>query len=386
MRARTTLLIQIVICAGLIAGAIELWEHRAQFLAAASLAPAGGDASEAAAQTDPAAKGAPVIVAAVDEQADNLVLETVGTGRARRSISLRAEAEGKIVSMALAAGRRFDEGEEMLALENTDQRLALELAEAQLAEAGRVLDRLEALEIRAITSEARLTEVSTAQEIARIERDQAAEALGDRVLRAPFAGVSGLPTVEIGDRIDTETVIASFDDRSEILVGFDLPEAYAGRLEPGGYVSARTPAYPDQRFDGRVDAIDSRVDPVSRSLRVRVALPNAADRLRPGASFVVRIELPGDRYPVVPELALQFSREGPFVWTVRGGQAERVPVSLIRRRAGEVLVDGPLEPGEAVVVEGVQRLREGREVEVINADTAQLAKSEDPAAPQRAQP
>jgi RND family efflux transporter MFP subunit len=314
-------------------------------------------------------------VAAVEEEADDLVLETVGTGRARRSITLKADAEGKIVEMALEAGRRFAAGAVLLRLDDTDQRLALELAEARLAEAGRVFGRLETLETQAFTSTARLTEARTALEIARIERAQAEAALADRTLRAPFAGVAGLPAVEIGDRIDTRTAIASLDDRAEILVGFDLPEAYLGRLETGGLVTARTPAWPNERFEGRIDAIDSRVDPVSRTARVRVALPNAEDRLRPGASFVVTLALPGERHPVVPELALQFSREGPYVWTIREGEARAVAVSLVRRRAGRVLVDGAIAAGEAVAVEGVQRLREGRAVDVINAGDPVLAES-----------
>jgi multidrug efflux pump subunit AcrA (membrane-fusion protein) len=67
----------------------------------------------------------------------------------------------------------------------------------------------------------------------------------------------------------------------------------------------------------------------------------------------------------VPELALQWGRDGAHVWVVRDGQALQVPVRLVRRLDGSVLVDGALQPGEPVVVEGVQRLRPGRAVSVL---------------------
>lgn len=374
MRARLSLIVQLLLSAGLVLAGAELWSHRDRLSERVGIAP-----GEAATPAPDRPSGVPVVVARVAESADDIVLETVGTGRARRSIALRADAAGKVVEMRLAAGKPAAAGAVLLRLEDTDQRLALALAEARLAEAERVLDRYEALETRAVTSTARLTEARTAREIARLERDQAEAALADRTLRAPFDGVSGLPQVETGDRISAETVIASFDDRSEILVGFDLPEAYLARLEAGAEISARTPAYPGETFAGGIDAVDSRVDPVSRTTRVRVALPNAGDRLRPGASFTVRVTLPGATRPVVPELALQFERDGPYVWAVREGESRRVPVRLVRRRAGRVLVDGPLVPGDPVVVEGVQRLREGRDVTVVGSEDPVVAEGAAPA-------
>jgi len=283
-------------------------------------------------------------------------------------VTLRAETSGKVAEMALAPGRRFRAGDVVVRLENTAQRLAVKLAETRLAEAERVLARYERLEGTGVAGSATLDERATAAELARIEVEQAREELADRTLRAPFDGVSGLPGLESGDRVESGDAIASFDDRSVLLVEFELPESLLARIEPGMAVSTTTPAVPDRRFAGAVSAIDSRIDPATRTARVRVAVPNEADLLRPGASFTVRLELPGARYPLVPELAVQFSRGALHVWRVRRGRAERVEVELVRRRAGEVLVDGPLAEGERVVVEGTQRLAPGKAVEVIGDD------------------
>ncbi|MEL6575267.1 MAG: efflux RND transporter periplasmic adaptor subunit, partial [Pseudomonadota bacterium] len=158
--------------------------------------------------------------------------------------------------------------------------------------------------------------------------------------------------------------IARYDDRSVILVEVDIPEIALPRIRLGLAVSATTPSVPGQRFEGTVEAIDSQVDASNRTARLRVAIPNPDDTLRPGASFTVRLALPGDRYPSVPELAVQFSRGTVHVWRVAEGKAEKVPVEMVARRDGRVLVNGPLAPGERVIVEGTQRLRPGRAVSV----------------------
>lgn len=79
-------------------------------------------------------------------------------------------------------------------------------------------------------------------------------------------------------------------------------------------------------------------------------------------SFAVAIELLGETYALVPEVAVQWGGEGPFVWVVRDGKAARVPVAIIQREEGYTMVDGELEDGEPVVVEGIQRMREGVQV------------------------
>jgi RND family efflux transporter MFP subunit len=354
---------QIVISALLVAGAWGLWSERAAVLSAFGMA----EAADAPAAREARPGGVPVIVAPVRTARDRVVLEAVGTGRAARTVTLRAEAEGRITEMALAPGRRFAEGEVLLRLDDGDERLAVARAEARLAEARRVRARYDRLSASGAAAEARLDEVATAAEIADIALAEARAALADRTLRAPFDGVAGLASVEVGDRIDTGTAIARFDDRSTLLVEFPLPEAYLARVAPGMTVTARTPAQGGRRFEGRISAIDTRIDAGTRTTTTRAAIPNAEDLLRPGASFTVRLALDGPRRPLVPELALQFSRGSLHVWRVADGRAERVAVELVRRRAGAVLVDGPLAEGERVVVEGTQRLRPGRSVRVIGA-------------------
>lgn len=307
----------------------------------------------------------PVIVAAVGRANDDVAVEIVGTGRAIRSVMLRSDATGRIANLAIEPNVPVAAGDVLVELEKDDERLALQLAEIRLAEAERVRTRAQTLMDRGVVADARITEVETAKQIARLEVERARQALRDRTVLAPFDGVLGIPLVEQGSWVDSGADIASFDDRSVILVEFDLPQALLTRVGVGTAVKARTSVQGDRVFSGQVTAVDSRIDEQSRTAKIRVAIPNRTDELRPGASFIIRLELAGPEYFVVPELALLFAREGLHVWRIRDGRADRVVVRLVRRRDGQVLVDGPLEAGDEVVIEGTQRLRDGAPVTIL---------------------
>lgn len=360
MSGRTPRWGQIIVAVLMIGAAGLAWHQRD--IVAPTLGFAAAEPPERKRESGP---GVPVIVVNASEAADNIAIEVVGTGRARKSIMLRAESAGKVAEMPLETGRRFKSGDLLLRLGDTDARLAVELAKARSADAQRTLKRFQRLKSSGNAATARLDEARTAAEIARLELARARKTLADRAVRAPFDGVAGLSDIEVGAWVDTNIEIATFDDRGQILIAFDLPEALLARISEGLAVSATTPGVPGARIQGAIVAIDSRVNAQSRSVRVRVALPNADDQLRPGASFAVKLDLPGKTYVRAPELAVQFARQSLHVWRIKDGKAERVTVRLVRRLDGAVLLEGDLAPGDKVVVEGAQRLRPGRAVRIL---------------------
>lgn len=314
----------------------------------------------------------PVILAEAVAARDDIRLELTGGAIAHRTATLRARAEGRVTAVTFEAGDALEADQALLTLEDRRERLAVARAKAALDEAKRQKARALELQESGAVSEAASDAAETAAEIARITLAEAEEALADRTVRAPFAGVVSLPLVEIGDRITPADPIATLDDRTSLLVEVEAPETAFGRLRIDLPVIASTVAYPGERFEGRLAEIDSRLDPAARAAAVRAEIPNAEDRLRPGMSFVLRFDLPGAPAIAVPELALQWERDGAYVWRVREGAAERAPVRLVARDGGRALVraveeaDPPLAPGDRIVVEGVQRLREGGRVRALN--------------------
>lgn len=304
----------------------------------------------------------PVIVAPVTWKTNTSRVAAIGTARARRSVTLYPAVSGEVMQFKLRAGDRVKRNVVILHLDDRQAILAVRKAEAKKREAETSLARARALQRKKIVSKSVLEDALLAAETAEIELRQAKEALADHSLRAPFQGVVGIPKVEAGDRVTTTTEVITLDDRSEILVEFDVPERYLAQLKRGLPVTGQTPGFPGRNFTGKIDRIDSRVAPESRSVKVRAVFSNAEDLLRPGMSFVMELKLGGGDFPTVPELALQWRKGESYVWMVEGGAARKVVVRTVKRLNGEILVDGKLSPGDLVVVEGVQRLRPNRKV------------------------
>lgn len=311
---------------------------------------------------------APVVVEEVRFASDAAILNAVGTGTARAAVELYPEAAGRVTEVLFDAGRQVGAGDPLLRLDSEEEQLAVDLATVRIEDARQRLQRYERAEPSGAVSASEVDAARVELDAARIELAQADLALRQRTLRAPFAGITGIPAVDVGDRITESTVVGTLDDRSALLVDFEVPEAFAYGVRQGSELDLETWARPGETFTGEVTAIGSRIDPVSRTLPVRATITNDDDRLRPGMSFSIRLPLEGDRFPSVPSVAVQWDREGAFVWQVAGGKAERVFADVLKRSEGWVLLDAPLAEGDLVVVEGVQRLRPGRAVEIVSED------------------
>ncbi|MBK1670272.1 hypothetical protein CKO28_19795 [Rhodovibrio sodomensis] len=330
----------------------------------------GGEAQQGHARQDTTeSPAAPVSVQRVRFTGGAGTLEAIGTGRALQSVTLFPEAAGQVTDVAFQAGQRVSKDQTLLQLDSQAEELAVELARARLQAARQELARYESAAGSGAVSGNEVDAARNAVETARIQLRQAEVVLFDRTLVAPFAGVVGIPQVDAGDRVTPSTEIATLDDRSALLVDFEVAESFAASVELGDRVRATTPALPEAQYAGEVSAVASRIDPQTRTLQVRARLPNENGRLRPGMSFTVRLPLSGRTRPSVPSISIQWEREGAYVWRVtEDDTAERVGVEVRRRDEAWVLVEAPLEEGERIVSEGMQRMRPGVPVKIQSDD------------------
>lgn len=352
-------LLQFAVFVMLLGAACALWVGRDHM---GSVFAAFNGAEEPKNNNNGSKRGVPVVVDRAGSKANDIYIDAIATARAKRFVTLYPEVSGEVIDADLHAGDRVKSGEIVLKLDSKDAELAVELAKVRVEEAQLALDRSQRLLERNVNSAAKVQDAKTVLERAKIELRQAREALSKRTLRAPFDGVLGIPKVERGDRITSQTPVVTVDDRSELLVEIEVPEENLAHIAPGQTVTAKTPSFPNREFKGKLDRIDSRVMPASRTVMVRAVLPNEKDLLRPGMSFAVELTIPGKDYPTVPELALQWSKGKSYVWRVDGDTVTRVEVRSIKRLNRIILVEGDLKEGDLVVVEGVQRLRPGRKV------------------------
>lgn len=316
-----------------------------------------------------------VITAEVTEAVSSRRVQAVGTAEALRSVSLFAPTAGLVTEVMFTTGDRVTEDQPLLRLDARDEEIAVEKAEIALQQARDQLDRFERLSQTQAVSTVQVEEARARVASAEAELRSAELDLDRRTLRAPFDGYMGIPRVTIGDRVTTTTEVANIDDRSEILIRYALPERFAARAQPGARVEATSIAFGVERFEGVIADVDSRIDPQVRTLTIRATIDNSEDRLRPGLSFLVDTVFEGQSSTAVPLLSLQWDRDGSYLWRVVDDRVQRVDVEIIERGDTRALVSGDLTPGEIVVLEGVQRLRDGAPVAIADHDEADPGRS-----------
>ncbi len=324
---------------------------------AASLAPAPLRAA-------PDAPG--VIVSEAQEVAFPLTIEALGTARANESIDIRSLVSQRIVAIRFKEGERVETGRVLVELQSAEARADVASAKATLAESTSQLRRAQQLYETKAVSASELDQRLTRRDADKAALDAASARLADTQVSAPFAGVLGLRNVSLGSYVTPDDVITTLDDTDPIKLDFAVPETVLAQLATGLPIAAKSAAWPGVDFVGRVQSIDTRVDPVSRTLTVRALLPNAEARLRPGMFLTVTLLRDDVRALVVPETAIVPERSRRFVLVVSADDTvERREVRTGRRSPGLVEITGGLSAGEVVVVEGTQKAIPGRTVRVI---------------------
>ncbi|MGQ0587859.1 MAG: efflux RND transporter periplasmic adaptor subunit [Gammaproteobacteria bacterium] len=342
-------------------------------LAAAALAllTACGEGSPAAARNAAPADATPVVVGQVEQRQFVPQIEGLGTARALESVLVTARVSGRIVQIDFKEGARAKAGQALVRLEDDEERADLKAAEAEAEQAESRFKRLTELSEKGLVPrddlEAQGQVLKTAQarlELARVRLEQ-------RTVRAPFAGVLGFRQQSLGSLVQPGSPIVTLDQVDTLRIEFSVTEALLGDLAAGAVVEVRAAAWPEREFKGKIAAVDTRVDEVTRAAKVQALLDNRDNALKPGMLLTVRAQGRPRSALFVPEAAVAPENTRQFVWRVAPGDtAEKVEVGLGARLTGSVEVLQGLAAGERVVLEGHAQLRPGIPVREVPAPGA----------------
>jgi membrane fusion protein (multidrug efflux system) len=171
------------------------------------------------------------------------------------------------------------------------------------------------------------------------------------------------------------TQIGTLDDTSLIKLDFDIPETQLSKMKKNTPLVAKTAAYPDREFDGKINEVDSRVNTTTRTVRVRALLPNVSGALRPGMLLTVEVRSGAQQGLSVPENSVAESADMVSVYKVaqsEGGAARAVQttVTVGRRQDGQIEILNGLKPGDRIISSGVVQIRDGQPVRIANAEGA----------------
>ncbi len=288
-------------------------------------------------------------------------LSAIGDGEAIEAVTVMPQASGTVAEILVSSGQKVTKGDVIARLDREEQVILRDQAAVALRSA-----KEKAESYRNLQSFSRLDvlDAQIAEEQAQLQLTTAELNLKRRDIVAPIDGVIGIVGVSVGDNVTNSTAIVSLDNRSQLLVDFWAPERFVAAVRPGMLVEASSVSRPGQVFNGVVEAVDSRVDQASRTIRIRAKIDNPEDVLRAGMSFAVSMRFPGDRYAAVNPLAVQWDGEGSFVWQISDNKSVKTRVTIVQRNSDQILVEAALKEGDIVAVEGLQRVREGGAVEI----------------------
>jgi len=357
-----------VVCA---AWAIYATQHRQGPGAGASPAMAGA----------PGRQNAPTQVTTVPVRNEvvSQKLEALGTARANESVDISSKTSNIVTAVRFRDGERVRVGQVLVQLDDAATRADVAAAQATLNESESQYNRSRELLNTQALSKSQFEQLEATLKANRARLQAAQARLEDTVIRAPFSGRVGLRRVSVGTLISPGDVITTLDDTSVIKLDFAVPENMLSTLREGLSVRATAPAYPGRNFAGKVASIDSRVDINTRSVTVRALLANEDGALKPGMFLNVSLSKDERQAIVIPEEALTPEAEKQFVFVVADGKASRREVRIGGRRPGHVEVLGGLNPGDVVVVEGTQKIRDGSPVVASERVVEALPPDADPA-------
>jgi membrane fusion protein (multidrug efflux system) len=296
---------------------------------------------------------------------------------ADRGVTLGAELPGTVRAITFESGSDVRKGQVLVRLDTSTEEAQTDAARAEEALAKLNLERARTLRRAESGTQADLeaTEARAKQASAAVASLEAT--IAKKTIRAPFDGRISIRQVELGQVVSPGTPIASLQSVTPVHAEFWLPQQALAEIRAGQQASARTDAFPDARWDGKVTTVNPEVDPATRSVRVRATFANQDGRLRPGMFANVEIQS-GEKRPVlvIPATAVLFAPYGDSVFAIEekkdpagktGLVARQKFVRLGDRRGDFVAVSSGLAAGETVVSAGAFKLRNGMAVAVNDA-------------------
>jgi membrane fusion protein (multidrug efflux system) len=303
-----------------------------------------------------------VVTAEASNGALGLEIEAIGSAVANESAEITSKTVNTVTAIRFAEGQLVRRGAVLVEFDSAQARADLAAAEAALAESRNNFKRSQDLLTTKALSQSQMDQIEATLKTNEARVAAARAKLEDTIIRAPFDGRMGFRRVSVGSLVNPGTMISTLDDTTVMKLDFTVPQSYMFGIRPGLEITAQIAGVPDRTFTGKVTTLDSRVDPVTRSIVIRAELPNRDGTLKPGMFMTAKIGAPALQALLIPEGAIVPEQGKTFVFVVKNGVAAKREVTIGRRRPGEVQVTTGLEAGERVVVEGTQKIRDGVQV------------------------
>ena len=289
---------------------------------------------------------------------------TTGTLLANEEVELRPEIAGRVIGVYFKEGSRITKGELMLKI--NDRELLAEQKGKALEEklaSDEELRKRQLFEAKVISQE-EYDKSLNALKLIQAEKEVIESQLAKTEIRAPFDGVVGLRYVSEGGYVTPSMLAATMQDLDPMKVEFSVPEKYSKHLKNGLEVLVQVGDSPDI-FKGTVYAVESKIDPGTRTIRTRARIPNPAQLLVPGSFAKVEITLEEILDAIViPTSAVIPEISGEKVFLCDNGKARSVKVETGIRTEQNIQITQGLAIADTLITTGLLQLSEGKAVKV----------------------
>jgi len=307
-------------------------------------------------------------------------LSAVGSVSAAQGAVVSTELGGTIGEIRFENGAQAKKGDVLVRLDVSQEKALLRSAEAEAELARTDLERARDLVSKKVISKAEIDAAESKFNRLNAIVDQMHSNIAKKTIVAPFDGELGIRQVNVGQMINAGQQVVALTSLDRVYVDFALPEQNVSKLTKDLEVSVRADALPGREFKGKLTAINSMVDPITRNVPLQATLENPDHALRPGMFAKVDVMLPETKKTIViPGSAVSYAPYGDSVFVIEkqkepksGGESLVLRQQFVRIgevRGDFVAVKQGLKPGQEVVGTGVFKLRNGMAV-TINNDLA----------------
>jgi len=308
----------------------------------------------------------------------------VGTVMAVQGTEVSTEADGIVRAIEFEAGSTVQAGDELVVLDSEVEQAQLRAAEAAADWARVSFGRAKELSAARSISQAELDSADANLKQADAQVDNIRAVIARKTVRAPFAGKLGIRRISVGQFLVKGSPVVSLQSLDPVYVEFSLPQQRLGDLTEGLKIGVSTDAYPGQRFEGTITAVNPDIDPVTRNVRVQATLANGEGRLRPGMFVSVEMILArSEEVFFVPSTAVLHAPFGDSLFVIEEGEAgpdgarplvvrQRL-VRLGTRQGDFVVATEGVQAGDRIVSTGVFKLRPGMPVTIDNTLAPEFA-------------
>lgn len=343
-------------------------------------------------------------VVAIHEVSQSLSL--IGKLQSKQFVNIASEVAAKVTHIAIKPNQTVKKGQLLITLNDSRANALLIEANAYLVDEQRKLKEYQRLIKKQAVTQTQFDGQFSVVEIAKARLLSAQIFVDNHKIVAPFAGTIGLLDFSLGKTVAVGETLLTLDNLSEMTLDLAVPERYLSMLVVGMDVSATSRAWKDNRFSGKLMAIDSRINPDTLNLRVRLLFDNKNQQLKPGMMMSSKVVFAAINEAIIPVQALEYSGTKRFVYvlqkikkeaksnvarearsskkdkkgkkrnagkegTAKGKRykVERREVILGARIQNQVLIESGLNIGERIVVQGLVNMRDGLSVSDLSKAT-----------------